>query len=167
MEIYQLRYFAYAAKYENITMAAQELNVSQPSISKAIQSLERELKTELLRKNGRSCVLTHDGYLLQERVVPLLEEIEQLPLEFRNRQKKKLIRLRPPCHHPNCGDCTDRPVGASFRGAGCAYPACRQTALCIPVHNRSLWMRRSPPSPEQDSPSEHFLQHKLLTERML
>ena len=93
MEIYQLRYFAYAAKYENITMAAQELNVSQPSISKAIQSLERELKTELLRKNGRSCVLTHDGYLLQERVVPLLEEIERLPLEFRNRQKKKLIRL--------------------------------------------------------------------------
>ena len=50
MELYQLRYFAYAAKYENITMAAQELNVSQPSISKAIQSLERELKTELLAK---------------------------------------------------------------------------------------------------------------------
>ena len=93
MELYQLRYFAYAAKYENITMAAQELNVSQPSISKAIQSLERELKTELLRKNGRSCVLTRDGYLLQERVVPLLEEIERLPLEFHNRQKKKLIRL--------------------------------------------------------------------------
>ena len=93
MEIYQLRYFVYAAKYENITMAAQELNVSQPSISKAIQSLERELKTELLRKNGRSCVLTRDGYLLQERVVPLLEEIERLPLEFHNRQKKKLIRL--------------------------------------------------------------------------
>ena len=80
MELYQLRYFVYAAKYENITMAAQELNVSQPSISKAIQSLERELKTELLRKNGRSCVLTRDGYLLQERVVPLLEEIERLPL---------------------------------------------------------------------------------------
>jgi sugar diacid utilization regulator len=27
MELYQLRYFAYAAKYENITMAAKELNV--------------------------------------------------------------------------------------------------------------------------------------------
>ena len=38
-------------------------------------------------------MLTHDGYLLQERVVPLLEEIERLPLEFRNRQKKKMIRL--------------------------------------------------------------------------
>ena len=102
MELYQLRYFAYAAKYENITMAAQELNVSQPSISKAIQSLERELKTELLRKNGRSCVLTRDGYLLQERVVPLLEEIERLPLEFHNRQKKKLIRLRIPGGKSGC-----------------------------------------------------------------
>ena len=36
MEIYQLRYFAYAAKYENITMAAQELNVSQlPSVKRS------------------------------------------------------------------------------------------------------------------------------------
>ena len=50
MEIYQLRYFVYAAKYENITMAAQELNVSQPSISKAIQSLERELKQSYFGK---------------------------------------------------------------------------------------------------------------------
>ena len=79
MEIYQLRYFAYAAKYENITMAAQELHVSQPSISKAIQALERELNTELLRKNGRSCVLTHDGYLLQEKISPVLEELERIP----------------------------------------------------------------------------------------
>ena len=89
MEIYQLRYFAYAAKYENITMAAQELHVSQPSISKAIQALERELNTELLRKNGRSCVLTHDGYLLQEKISPVLEELERIPLEFRNSEKKK------------------------------------------------------------------------------
>ena len=93
MEIYQLRYFAYAAKYENITMAAQDLHVSQPSISKAIQALERELNTELLRKNGRSCVLTRDGYLLQEKISPLLEELERIPLEFRNSEKKKIIRI--------------------------------------------------------------------------
>ena len=35
MELYQLKYFAQAAKYENISMAAQELHVTQPSISKA------------------------------------------------------------------------------------------------------------------------------------
>ena len=74
-------------------MAAQELHVSQPSISKAIQALERELNTELLRKNGRSCVLTRDGYLLQEKISPLLEELERIPLEFRNSEKKKIIRI--------------------------------------------------------------------------
>ncbi len=94
MEIYQLRYFVYAAKYENITMAAQELNVSQPSISKAIQSLERELKKQsYFEKTGRSCVLTRDGYLLQERVVPLLEEIERLPLNSTIDRRRNCIRL--------------------------------------------------------------------------
>ena len=33
MELYQLKYFLYAAKYENISKAAQALRVSQPSIS--------------------------------------------------------------------------------------------------------------------------------------
>ena len=46
MEIYQLRYFAYAAKYENITMAAQELNVSKPYAYKLIRKLNEELKAK-------------------------------------------------------------------------------------------------------------------------
>ena len=46
MEIYQLRYFAYAAKYENITMAAQELNVSKPYAYKLIRRLNEELKAK-------------------------------------------------------------------------------------------------------------------------
>lgn len=49
VELYQLRYFVRAAKYENISMAAQELHVTQPSISKAIRALEKELNTELIR----------------------------------------------------------------------------------------------------------------------
>ena len=47
MELYQLKYFLYASKYENISKAAQELRVAQPSISKAIRSLERELQVDL------------------------------------------------------------------------------------------------------------------------
>lgn len=93
MEIYQLRYFAYAAKYENITMAAQELHVSQPSISKAVRALETELGTELMRKKGRSCVLTHDGYLFRDKILPLLDELDKLPLQFRDSEQKKIIRL--------------------------------------------------------------------------
>lgn len=85
MELYQLRYFAYAAKYENITMAARKLSI--PAFHSKATNHWSANKTELLRKNGRLCAY-RDGYLLQERVVPLLEEIERLPLEFRNRQRK-------------------------------------------------------------------------------
>ena len=42
MELYQLKYFLYAAKYENISKAAQALRVSQPSISRAVASLETD-----------------------------------------------------------------------------------------------------------------------------
>ena len=61
MELYQLRYFARAAAYENISMAAQDLHVTQPSISKAVKALEKELQVELMRRNGKYCELTHEG----------------------------------------------------------------------------------------------------------
>ena len=57
MEFYQLRYFAKAAAYENISMAAQDLHVTQPSISKAVKALEKELQVELMRRNGKYCEL--------------------------------------------------------------------------------------------------------------
>ena len=48
MELYQLKYFLYAAKYENISKAAQALRVSQPSISRAVVALENN-STHLVR----------------------------------------------------------------------------------------------------------------------
>ena len=47
MEIYQLRYFAYAAKYENITMAAQELNVSRAATYKTLDDMPERLRKAL------------------------------------------------------------------------------------------------------------------------
>ena len=61
MELYQLRYFARAAAYENISMAAQDLHMTQPSISKAVKALEKELQVELMRRNGKYCELTHEA----------------------------------------------------------------------------------------------------------
>ena len=43
MKLTQLEYFCVAARYHNITKAAKELFVTQPSISNAIKSLEEEL----------------------------------------------------------------------------------------------------------------------------
>ena len=61
MELYQLKYFLYAAKYENISKAAQALRVSQPSISRAVVALEKELQVELFERQGKRIILTRAG----------------------------------------------------------------------------------------------------------
>ena len=93
MELYQLRYFAKAAAYGNISMAAQDLHVTQPSISKAIKALEKELQVELMFRNGKYCELTHEGRQLQARLKPILVELDEIPMELRNGHTRHQIQL--------------------------------------------------------------------------
>lgn len=83
MELYQLKYFLYASKYENISKAAQELRVAQPSISKAIRALEKELQVELFERNGKRIELTYAGRVLRENISPVLWRLDELPDELR------------------------------------------------------------------------------------
>lgn len=83
MELYQLKYFLYAAKYENISKAAQELRVAQPSISKAIFALEKELQVKLFERNGKRVEITYAGRVLKEKISPMLWKLEELPVELR------------------------------------------------------------------------------------
>lgn len=94
MELYQLKYFWYAAKYANISKAAQELRVAQPSVSKAIRALEKELQVELFERNGKRIELTYAGRVLREQVSPILWRLDELPGELRNLGKEKdVIKL--------------------------------------------------------------------------
>jgi DNA-binding transcriptional LysR family regulator len=43
MEMHQIRYFLAASRTLNFTRAADECNVAQPSLTRAIQQLEKEL----------------------------------------------------------------------------------------------------------------------------
>ena len=62
MELYQLRQFAAVAKYENMTRAAESLNVAQPAVSKTIRNLESELGAELFERTGRDCATEQGRY---------------------------------------------------------------------------------------------------------
>jgi len=93
MELYQLKYFSRAAKYENISMAAQELHVTQPSISKAIKALEKEIGVDLMKKNGKYCALTHEGRLLQAKIIPILAAVDDIPREMQIGKSRQWIRL--------------------------------------------------------------------------
>ena len=84
MELYQLKYFLYASKYENISKAAQELRVAQPSVSKAIQALEKELQVELFERNGKRLKLTYTGRVLREKVSQVIWKLDELPDELGN-----------------------------------------------------------------------------------
>lgn len=70
MEMQQVRYFIAVAKTLNFTRAAEECNVSQPALTRAIKLLEDELGGELIRREGRLSHLTDLG----QRMLPLLRQ---------------------------------------------------------------------------------------------
>jgi len=59
--MHQIRYFLAVAKTLNFTRAAEECNVAQPSLTRAIKNLEAELGGELFRRERASSHLTNLG----------------------------------------------------------------------------------------------------------
>ena len=68
MEMYQVRYFLSVARTLNFTRAAEDCDVAQPSLSRAIKQLEAELGGELFRRERPQAILTPLGH----RMLPLL-----------------------------------------------------------------------------------------------
>lgn len=78
MKLHQLQYFCAACRYGNITKAADELHVSQPSISMAIRDLEREFGLSLIQRTNRGFSVTKEGAYFYEKAEILLEQAEDL-----------------------------------------------------------------------------------------
>ena len=57
MEIRTLRYFLAVAREENMTRAAEQLHVTQPTLSKALKVLEDELGKKLFTRHSFSRVV--------------------------------------------------------------------------------------------------------------
>jgi DNA-binding transcriptional LysR family regulator len=70
MEMHQIRYFLAAARTLNFTRAAEECNVAQPSLTRAIQQLEEELGGDLFRRERKLSHLTDLG----QRMQPLMQQ---------------------------------------------------------------------------------------------
>ncbi|NIP85693.1 MAG: LysR family transcriptional regulator [Planctomycetales bacterium] len=82
----QLRGFYYAARSNSMTKAAQQLGLSQPSVSLQIQALEQDLKTQLFQRRGPRIRLTRDGETLLELAGPLVEGMDGLSEDFAERR---------------------------------------------------------------------------------
>ena len=70
MEMHQVRYFLAVARTLNFTRAAEECNVAQPSLTRAIRQLEGELGGDLFRRERPHAQLTELG----QRMLPLLKQ---------------------------------------------------------------------------------------------
>ncbi len=77
MNLSQLYYFRKLAELQHYTQAAQELYITQPSLSGAIASLETELGISLFEKRGRNVYLTKYGKEFYEYVCLSLQQLEQ------------------------------------------------------------------------------------------
>lgn len=86
MELRTLRYFLATAQEENITKAADILHVTQPTLSRQMMDLERELGVTLMLRGKNGLTLTDDGIFFRQRAQEIVELADRLEKSFVERQ---------------------------------------------------------------------------------
>ena len=93
MELHELDYFVTIAQLGNITKAAQQLYVSQPTLTKSLQRLEEEVGLPLFQRTGRRLVLTYAGERYLARAKELLSVKRTLDAEMADIRREDVGRL--------------------------------------------------------------------------
>lgn len=88
MDTRVLKYFLTVAHTNNITRAAKQLHITQPTLSRQIMELEKELDTALFDRDQRHLQLTEAGVLFQQRATTLLQLIDQTKDDLHQQEKE-------------------------------------------------------------------------------
>ena len=97
MDLYQLRYFLAIAETGGFARAAEQLSISQPSLSAGIKKLEQELGVALFERGGRRAVLTPAGQTFIERAQTILQECQSALSDIREFQEMPTLKLGVLC----------------------------------------------------------------------
>lgn len=100
-----LYYFWLAAKHRNLTQAARELGLAQPTVSAQIRSLEEQLNAALLTRRGRNIELTEAGQIVFRHA----DEIFQISSEIPDALSGKLSG-QPRVLHVGTSDFVPKPI---------------------------------------------------------
>lgn len=87
MELRVLNYFLAVAREENFTKAAQQLYITQPTLSRQIADLEEELGVKLFLRSNHNIILTEDGLLLKQRAQEILTLADKTKRDFIQNEK--------------------------------------------------------------------------------
>lgn len=82
MELRELKYFLAVAQEQNITKAAEYLYIAQPSLSKQMQKLEKEIGRPLFIRGSRKITLTETGMLLKKRAEEIISLYKKTETEL-------------------------------------------------------------------------------------
>lgn len=118
MNFQQLEYFRLVAQMENYTRAAQQLGITQSSISHAIANLEKELGVSLFDKQGRAIRLSQNGrefYSYVSRGLAILDEGKAKMLSLAH---KDTINIRIGHVHNAARDFVAQAIGVYRRETG-------------------------------------------------
>lgn len=82
MEFRVLKYFLTVAREGSITGAANYLHLTQPTLSRQLQDLEKELGQKLFNRGQLNISLTPEGMILRKRAEAIIDMVEKTQNEF-------------------------------------------------------------------------------------
>ena len=90
----RMRIFVTLVKAGSFARAAEKLQLKSPTVSKALQLLEQDLKVQLVVRSTRSMSLTDTGQRYYEKAVFILNELDELENETKQAQGKPSGKLK-------------------------------------------------------------------------
>ncbi|MFK2826622.1 LysR family transcriptional regulator [Bacillus sp. B190/17] len=94
MDIRHLHYFLKVAQHKSFTKAAQDLYITQPTISKMIKSVEEELGVVLFNRFGKQVELTDAGQMILAQAQDIVNSFQNLSSELEDLMKLKKGHIR-------------------------------------------------------------------------
>lgn len=95
MELRQLEYFMAVSELKSFTKAAEKFYVSQPAVTNAISSLEKELSTRLFVRSNRHFSLTTEGEVFYNYIKLVFKDVNVAlsQLDHVKNKKKNILKL--------------------------------------------------------------------------
>ena len=87
MELRLLRYFLTVTKEQSFTKAAEQLHITQPTLSRQMAAFEEDLGITLFIRNGKKISLTDEGILLKRRALEILNLEERTLEELKGKEE--------------------------------------------------------------------------------
>jgi len=96
----QIRGFCYVARLHSVSEAARAINLTQSTVTLQIQSLERDLKLKLFKRDSKPISLTKEGEDFYKMSCSLLNEFESVVEKFLDKKKQEeQIEIDIAVHH--------------------------------------------------------------------